>query len=306
VGAPHVPQATVIICTHDRAEVLADCLRGLARLQPPPGGAEVVLVDNASTDATPDVARALGPAIPVPFRSVREDALGLSHARNRGVAEAKGGILAFLDDDAVCRPDWLVRLVDAYGRHPDAECVGGRILLDWKTPMPPWWTPSLDHHLSAIDYGDAEKPLTYPDYPYGANISFRRGVFERGLRFDPDLGRKGGRLGAGEEMKLGLEIEATGGAIWYAPAAVVLHRADASRAQAGYLFRKSFLHGRSAAQLEWHHFGTDRQARTFAELLTQGIVQWLTAGRSVERGCDWRFRAGYVLESLRQGVRPGS
>jgi GT2 family glycosyltransferase len=298
-----VLQATVIVCTHNRAPVLRDTLAGLARLRAPAGGAEVVLVNNASTDDTQGVVAELAPHIRLPFRAVHESALGLSNARNRGVAEAKGEVLAFLDDDAVPAPDWLDGLLACYARHPDAECVGGRIVLDWKAPRPAWWTASLDHHLSAIDYGDTERALAYPDYPYGANISFRRRVFERGLTFAPDLGRKGKGLGAGEEMKLGLEIAASGGGIYYTPDSCVWHRADLGRANRAYLFRKSFLHGRSAAQLEWRHFDTGRQARTFAELLVQGVVHWLTAGRSIERGCDWRFRAGYVLESLRQWFR---
>lgn len=295
--------ATVIVCTHNRAAVLRDTLLALAGLQAPPGGAEVLVVDNASTDPTCALFDALKGRIRLPVRYVHEPVLGLSNARNRGVAEAKGAVLAFLDDDAVCKADWLVRLLEAYGRHPDAECIGGRILLDWKDPRPRWWTDAMDPHLSAVDYGDAERRLHYPDYPYGANISFRRAVFERGLSFDPDLGRRGRLLGGGEEMKLAIEIEQAGGGVYYTPDAVVLHRADATRANRAYLFRKSYLHGRSAARLERRYFDPDRRTRTFANLLVQGVVQCLTAGRSVARGCDWRFRAGYVSESLRQAFR---
>lgn len=298
-----MPRATVIVCTHNRAEVLRDCLLALARLQPPAGGAEILLVDNASTDATAEVFAAARDGIRIPVRYIREEALGLSNARNRGIAEAKGSVLAFLDDDAVCRPDWLVRLLAVYDEHPDAQCVGGRILLDWRTPPPGWWTDALNHHLSGADYGEDVVRLRYPRYPYGANISFPRAVFDRGLRFDPSLGRRGGTLGAGEEMKLALEIEQSGGAIYYAPRATVYHRAEAARANRAYLFRKSYLHGRSSAQLESQYFDLDRRIRTFSNLLVQGVVQCLTAGRAVDKGCAWRFRAGYVGECLRRCVR---
>lgn len=295
-------RASVIVCTHNRAALLGEALEGLARMAVPEGGAEVLVVDNASGDDTRAVAEGRGARLPVPFRYVFEPELGLSHARNRGIAESRGEVLAFLDDDAVPEPDWLTGLLAVYDTHPDAQCVGGRVLLNWRQPPPPWWEPDMDHHLSAVDHGDRVLRLTYPDAPYGANISFRRGVFQ-GRSFDPGLGRRGKALGGGEEMALCLAIARDGGGVYYAPGSVVHHLAEAGRANPGYLYRKSFLHGRSAALLEARFLDFDARVRTFANLAVQGVVQFLTAGRSVSRGCRWRFRAGYVWETLRNCLR---
>jgi len=291
--------ASIVVCTHNRAGLVADALRSVALLGPVPGGMELILVDNASTDETPTVAREALAAVPFAARYVREETVGLSHARNRAVAEARGEVVAFLDDDAICRPGWLRALLDVYAAHADAECVGGKAVLDWTEPPPTWWTPALDHHLSAVDYGDRVIRLRYPDFPYGVNISFHRRVFERGHRFDPALGRRGRALGAGEELALALAVERDGGAVYYAPDAQVLHRADRSRANARYLYAKSYLHGRCAARIESAFFGRESGLRTAGRFAAQGIAQFLNPRRTVALGCEWRFRAGYLLETLR-------
>lgn len=291
-------RASVVICTHNRAGVLRDALASVARLEPPDGGGEVVVVDNASADDTPAVLEAAGAAMRLPYRVVRESTLGLSAARNRAVAESRGEVIAFLDDDAVCETDWLVRLLDVYEAHPDAECVGGRVLLRWVQPPPPWWDPAMDHHLSAVDYGEQVVRLHYPTYPYGANISYRRRVFARGLMFDPRLGRRGKALGAGEELALGLAIEAAGGSVYYTPHARVWHLADRSRTDPAHLFRKSYQHGASAARLEFGHFGLGPCLTTAAKFAAQAALRLVRPRRTVEMGCEWRFRAGYVREAL--------
>jgi glycosyltransferase involved in cell wall biosynthesis len=298
-------RASVVICTHNRATVLKDALTAVARLEPPAGGAEVIVVDNASSDATPEVVSAAASAMHLPYRAVREETLGLSAARNRAVAEAKGEVVAFLDDDAVCETGWLVGLLAVYDAHPDAECVGGRVRLNWVDPPPPWWSPAMDHHLSAVDYGDEVVRLRYPTYPYGANISYHRRVFDRGLTFDPRLGRRGTSLGAGEELALGLAIEAAGGAVYYTPHAEVWHRAERARTEPAHLFRKSYQHGASAALLEFHHFGAGSCLATTAKFAAQAVLRLASPRRSVERGCEWRFRLGYMGEALRLSFSPG-
>ncbi|MFQ5508892.1 MAG: glycosyltransferase family 2 protein [Leptospirillia bacterium] len=291
------PRVSILVCTHNRADILRDTLDSLTRVHLPPGGGELIVVDNASSDHTPAVFEEFVLAFPMPARLVREEKLGLSNARNRGVAEADGEILAFLDDDAVCEPKWLIGLIEVYDRHPDAGCVGGRVLLDWKTPPPDWWSDSMNHHLSAVDYGDADR-LTYPHYPYGASISFSRGVFADGRGFNPALGRRGDDLGGSEEMALCLRIEGDGGGVYYAPNSVVHHRAEGARANPDYLYRKSFAHGRSCARMEAAHFDRRFRMRKWVSFVLQGM-DYAIRGRGVDGGCRWRYRAGYVLETLR-------
>src|SRR5262249_57858235 len=121
--------AWVVVCTHNRADSLPATLASLRGLDATPEGFEVIVVDNASTDGTPAVvaaARREWPGPPDTLRLVHEPRLGLNHARNRGIAEARGAVVAFLDDDAVVVPGSLGELTRAYRSDPALWCAGGR------------------------------------------------------------------------------------------------------------------------------------------------------------------------------------
>ena len=110
---------SVVVCTRDRPQDLERCLRALLALDYP--DFEVLVVDNASqNDETAAVAARLG------VRSVREDRPGLDWARNRGIAETRHSIIAFVDDDA--RPDslWLAAIASAFV-DPEVDAVTGLV-----------------------------------------------------------------------------------------------------------------------------------------------------------------------------------
>src|SRR5712671_6825521 len=101
---------SVIIATHNRADLLAIALKSLARQTIPPAEYEVIVVDNASSDQTPAVVRQMSPAMPQ-VRYVFEERLGLSWARNAGLEAARAPYVAYLDDDAKAEPEWLEALL---------------------------------------------------------------------------------------------------------------------------------------------------------------------------------------------------
>ena len=102
--------ASIVICTRNRAPVVVRAIHG-ALAEAASAGAELLVVDNASTDATPSAVAELQQQAASPFRVLREPEVGLSAARNRGLKEACGDIVAFLDDDAVPRKGWLAALL---------------------------------------------------------------------------------------------------------------------------------------------------------------------------------------------------
>jgi glycosyltransferase involved in cell wall biosynthesis len=120
------PELTILVCTHNRAELLSGVLESLGNQSLGRERFEVIVVDNASTDDTPAVADRCAKQGKLQARYVREPELGLDAARNRGIREARGEIVAFLDDDARARYDWAEAVLDGFSRH-DAPIVGGRI-----------------------------------------------------------------------------------------------------------------------------------------------------------------------------------
>src|SRR6476661_3558101 len=126
-------QVSVVVATYDRARLLGATLEALAAQRVPAGlDWEIVVVDNASRDGTAELIRWFAKGSPVPVRAAFEARQGVSHARNRGIAEARGAILAFTDDDVTPAKDWVAEISASMDRWK-AQGVGGRILPQWMT-----------------------------------------------------------------------------------------------------------------------------------------------------------------------------
>ncbi len=285
---------SVVVCTHNRCDDLMRTLDSLASQDYPKSDYEVIVVDNRSTDRTKDVVdefiRKYPPMPPlekrggfsiasplnnkggirkaddaVKVRYIFEEKIGLSHARNRGIAESCGDVIAFIDDDASAEKTWLSELSKVYSEEKDAGCVGGRVLLDWRVVKPGWWQTELDEVFNGINYSNSRICLSYPRYPYGTNISFRKDVLSKVGMFRTDLGRIGRKLLAGEETEMCLRIEKSGFKIFYEPMAIVYHEAAPQKLSKSYIRHRSFWHGKSLALFELQHFGSKHVAIKTAE-----------------------------------------
>jgi glycosyltransferase involved in cell wall biosynthesis len=229
---------TVVVCTRNRAESLADCLARLRALTYP--HLEVVVVDNAPSD---DSTRRAVEAIAVlddRFRYVRELRPGLSRARNRGLAEARGAYVAYTDDDVAVDPDWVQGLVKGFQRRSDVGCVTGLVCtagitgaaeryFDARTAS---WSSRCETQEFDIEGTGSPNPL----YPYspgifgtGANFAFDRVLLEDLGAFDAALGA-GTLTRGGEDLDIFVRILRSGHAIVYEPAALVWHHHRADRA----------------------------------------------------------------------------
>ena len=232
-----LPEISVIVCTRDNAGLLSLLLESLRAQTLPRGAFEVVVVDNGSTDATPETARAFCESFPV-ARYVSEPATGLAKARNTGLDAARAPVAAFIDDDAEADPDWLAALLDVHIRVDEAWAVGGKALPIWDAPRPDWLDERYFRSLSLIEWGEEERPLAWPERVIGVNCSFRMEVFERLGRFDPDLGRMGQVLLGHEDTEIQERIHELGKKVMYTPGAVVHHHVPAWRMTRDYFERR--------------------------------------------------------------------
>jgi glucosyl-dolichyl phosphate glucuronosyltransferase len=236
-------EISAVIATYKRPRLLEGTLAALAAQKvTDPLGWEVVVVDNNSQDGTGAVVAAFAKTVSIPVSCVLESCQGLSHARNRGIAAAQGSIIAFIDDDVLPAPDWIAQVHQAMERW-DAHGVGGPILPRWEAPPPPTWLTSNQHlmdRLAIMDYPES-CVLSYPmrgrPQVWGANMAFRREVFEQVGGFDHERGIVGGKLYRGEEVELINRALQRGCRVVYDPAITVLHRIGRGRMSKGY-FRK--------------------------------------------------------------------
>jgi glucosyl-dolichyl phosphate glucuronosyltransferase len=242
-----VIRISAIICTLDRADYLRAALASLARQTAPPDAFEVIVVDNGSTDHTPAVLAAVRAALPA-LVVVTEPRQGLSHARNAGLAKARGDVVAFLDDDAEAEPDWLAALIACFdgGAHRPA-CVGGPVTALWDAPRPHWLSASMLPYLTVIDWGLPAGELPPECFIAGVNIAFDRDQLRSLGGFPTALGRVGTNLLSNEELVVQRLLRAAGGSCRWEPSVRVGHHVHPSRLRRRWFLRRYYWQGVSDA-----------------------------------------------------------
>lgn len=230
------PAVSLVICTRNRAAFLPACLDAVTALRPTAPW-EVVLVDNGSTDETPALLAAFAEDAPFAVTVVREARPGLAAARNAGVAAARGGVLAFTDDDCYPAPDFLDRWLDVFA-DPAVAFGAGRILLhdpdDYPITIRTDTTPT-----AIVPHGFIE-----PGLVQGANMAFRREVVWALGGFDPALG-PGGVFNF-EDLDMSSRAAAAGYAGGFFPGPVVRHHHRRRLPRDVRALQRSYDRGRGA------------------------------------------------------------
>jgi GT2 family glycosyltransferase len=226
---------SVVVCTHGRPVDLERCLGALAALEDP---VEAIVVDSASEPPVRELARRF-PGV----RYLREELPGLSRARNLGVAAATCELVAFVDDDACVAPDWARRLAAAFD-DPGVGCAGGTCRAAFTTPRPRWLSDRLLQFAGITAFGNEPRDATSSaDYPFGANLCFRRSALLEAGGFDERLGRIGTSLLSGEEYAAIEAVRALGWRVRLQPDAVVDHYVAPERCRPSYYWRRLYWQG---------------------------------------------------------------
>ena len=234
---------SAIICTYKRAAYLRTALSSLCEQTLSRANYEIIVVDNAGEVQVQEIVdqfRSEG----LNLRYLVEPRVGLSRARNRGLAEARGEFVAYLDDDARADSRWLEALVDSFQK-TDAAAIGGRVWLDWDDDKPVWVPDEQLSLFTFVDHGDESHALRDGEYLVGANIAFQREALMAAGGFDAGLGRQGRVLLSGEEAKVLRVLKDRGEIAYYEPAAVVWHSVHPSRKRPSWLLRRMFWDGAS-------------------------------------------------------------
>ena len=304
------PLISVVLCTWNRAALLDGALMALVDQRDAPPH-EILVVDNASTDATDHIIERYAANFPH-VRSIHEPRQGLSFARNAAVAAARGSLIAFTDDDVRVDGGWLARLTEAFASWPGAACVGGPVLPQWSEPAPAWLTPRLWAPLGIQDYGDepfrvdAERPVCL----IGANLGIRRAALDAIGEFNPAVQRIGDCGGSTEDHELHLRLWSAGLHGMYVPGLRVNAIVLPDRLRKAHHRAWQYGHGRHVARMRIPEMEATRRGRIGgipAHVLRQAASDafgWLTsyvagnAASAFERESRLWFVAGFVRERL--------
>lgn len=241
---------SVIVPTRNRVELLQGTLESLLRAARPACDVEFIVVDNGSTDGTSDLLADISSKQGQLVRHVEEPIPGLLPGRHRGVREADGDVLVFVDDDVIVEGGWLEAIAEAFA-DPDVQLVGGRSLPKFLTPPPQWvehlWVFSEDgrwcESLSVIDLG-SEPRMIDPNMVWGLNLAIRRRVLTELGGFHPDnIPRELQRFQGDGETGLTRAAAARGLKARYEPRALLEHVIPEQRLSESYFGSRYFYQG---------------------------------------------------------------
>jgi O-antigen biosynthesis protein len=232
------PRVTVAVCTRDGAERLPQCLDSIVALAYPADLLDLIVVDNAPHD---DATRRLVAFHYPSIRYVVEPRPGLDHARNRAIAAATGVIVAFTDDDVSVDAGWIEAIARIFVDEPDVEAVTGLVVADEIDVEPQrlfeiygGFGRGFDRQFHRVDTVSGEKAARRHAgagrFGTGANMSFRRRVFDRIGGFDPALD-VGTATNGGGDLEMFFRVLKEGGTLVYEPSAIVRHRHRRTYAQ---------------------------------------------------------------------------
>ena len=277
---------SVVVCTHAEERYTDFCEAVESVLSQTHNPVEVVLVVDGNHKLFQRVRAEFGTYENVVVHC-NDHNNGLSYSRTRGVELASGDVIAFLDDDAIAREDWIAQLVVGY-KQTDAIAVGGRMVPMWVAETPEflpeefYWLIGANYEPRLEDWSEVRNTL-------GSNMSFRREVFETVGGFDEQVGLTGDNQIQADETELAMRMyDAFGQGMLYNPDAVVAHKMFAHRTKPAWLLRRAFWQGYSKRAVEELNVEGPRSAE--ADFLAH------LAFSSVPRRLAGLFRAPAVIK----------
>ena len=259
---------SAIISTYNREKYLPKLFRSISKQDYL--NFEIIIIDNNSPGNTKELTEGFiknNPKLKIKY--FLETKQGLSFGRNRGIKEANGDFIIFLDDDAFISNNYFHRISFYFKQYSDVMAIGSKILLDYESIIPKWENPYLNSLLGYFNLGNDVKYFKGNNYPRGSNMSFRKEVFNLVGLFNTRLGRIGNELGGGEEKDIFQRIYNEKLNVLYVPDAVVYHSVPIKRTTVSFI-RKQAIGTGEGEYLRVKNEG----AISLAKRILQEILKW--------------------------------
>jgi glycosyltransferase involved in cell wall biosynthesis len=230
------PVLSVIVCTYNREKYIGQCLAHLANQSAEKQLYEVIIVNNNSTNNSESIIYNTIRNYPeTRFAYFIEMNQGHTYSRNRGIAESSGEVLAFIDDDAFVGVNYCQTLVTYFKANNSVAAIGGKIIPVYEESEPNWISKYLLPLVASLDLGDKERTMKGAKFPIGANMAFRKSIFNKYGVFDIDLGRRADELEGGDEKEIFLRLKKGRELVRYVPDASVEHIIPPHRLKESYI-----------------------------------------------------------------------
>lgn len=237
---------SILMATHNGADTISRCLEAMSAMTAPPGGWQLVVVDNASSDDTKR--RVLEWRDRLPLLYVLESRLGKSFAINTGMKHATGDLIVMTDDDVLPGRDWLLEWQRAADALPQCDVFGGAIVPMFDSPVPAWMPGDCGSVLYAATYPRPEGEIG-PVNVYGPNLGIRQSIRDKGWRLGEQfLVGKYGLMG--EDSDFVRRLSEAGYKVGFVPTAEVHHIVHNDQLSWWWMLRRFFRHARAMFMLD--------------------------------------------------------
>jgi glycosyltransferase involved in cell wall biosynthesis len=310
-------ELTVLLATRNGANVLPRTLDGYVRQAEVDFSWKLIVVDNGSTDETPDVIKQFQ-------AKLRLDALvdpvpGKNRALNMGLKTIEGNTVVLSDDDAIPHPGFLTAWRNALQMKPECDVFGGSIIPLFDLPPPEWMarTEIKFVELFASRQDLPEGPID-PHEIFGPNMAVRRTVIANGIRFNERIGPNGAdpNYAIGSEHDFCLNATRRGHKTWFTPEPTVWHIVRAHQLTFEYWRKRAYRLGRGVAQRQWEMGVLGQHQRS--PVVSAAITAWRKSYRALLRArmitpvplkrfkaaWEYHFYCGYHDEYVRRRVKP--
>jgi glycosyltransferase involved in cell wall biosynthesis len=290
-------RVTFLVCTRNGARTIEKCLTHCIaetnRIGAPP--AEVVVVDNGSTDPTPAIVEAMGRQATAALRLLHATTPGKNHAFEAGVRAARGDIVAIVDDDNYLAPGYLRHVSDFFHDHPSVAAVGSSNRLDDAAVAPDWFAWAYDQYACArpiiaenVTIDEHGREVGDLGYIAGAGMAFRKQplieAWEAGYRFFSNTDRQA-RI-TGEDIELCFLFRSMGFRFGFDPRMQLMHDVAAARLTPAAFWELCEMIGAGSLGIDPFFFTTKRtDARMpltwqWSWQLMAKLKRWARAGRA--------------------------
>lgn len=241
----NIPYITFAVCTYNRASIIVECLNSILLEVGVNYNAEILVVDNNSTDNTLEVVQSIS-SKEINLRIIKEKKQGLSYARNRAAEEALGEWVVYIDDDAKLRPGYFEELEKVIELN-QFDCFGGTYYA-WFPFGTKKWLPEnfgtkrwIRKDTGLIDRNG--------DLLSGGNLAVKKSILLSSGGFDGALGMKGQKVGYGEEDAFQIKLMDAGYKIGFVPDLIIDHAVMPHKLSLSWHLQSAKIQGKVNEQL---------------------------------------------------------
>lgn len=236
-----------ITCTYNRDKYIAQTLQSVCDQTFPNNDHEIIIVDNNSTDNTAGICEEFVKKYPDKnIRYYKETSQGLSFALNRGIKEAEGEFLIFVDDDETIVREHLEKLEKHLQNHPDAVLCGSPVIPIYEVPEPKWMSRFTQRLIGGyFDQGVEVKILNAKNYPGTGHTIIKKELYEKYGYYNTELGRKGTSLIGAEDKDMFNRLKNNNIVCYYLPDIPIYHHIPPNKMTDEFFHKLTYSIGKS-------------------------------------------------------------